>query len=326
MKLVLNSETGFEPVAVRYLGEIPDRFLFHRQHALRHPLATYKISLEQLANEFRRVLNHHDAMQRYWKAHGPSTTEPQPYTELLAAQRSLIYSLREHIDDCHLVLQSLVDPATVNVSQPGADAFLRAARFPTLTTFFQPLKPFLDGYLLPMVNKLKHKQGRLRGCMFFNYSEIRLGYFLEEVDDMEVAGPSETLHPGNTAFSFARDVRLNLFHVYFASARLVKAIAGALRSLHRYRLAQPAPLTYCNLLWRQIARRASELPLAVFPQELQLGFPDVKLTDEGLVLEYPAQDPRLDFPGAMRVVTSTQGDGVTKSFRFPYLRRNSLPA
>jgi hypothetical protein len=320
MKLELNSQTGFEPLATRYLGEIPDQFLFHRRHALRHPLATYNISLQQVVNEFRRVLNHHDAMKRFWKEQGPSTTEPQPYTELLSAQKDLIYSLREHVDDCHLVLQSLVDPAGVNVSQPGADVFLKAARFPTLTTFFQPLKPFMDGYLLPMTNKLKHKQGRLRGCMFFNDSETRLGYFLEEVDEKEVAGPSETLHPGNTAFSFARDLRLNLFHVYFASERLVKAIAGALKSMHQYSPAQPATLTYCTLLWREVLQRVSDLPLAVFPQELQAPFPDVKLTDEGVVLEYPAQNRGLDFPRTMRVMGSTQGDGVTKSFRFPYVR------
>jgi len=320
MKLELNMQTGFEPLATRYLGEIPDQFLFHRQHALRHPLATYNISLQQVANELRRVLDYHDAMRRCWKEQGPSRTEPQPYTELLSAQKDLIYSLREHIDDCHLILQSLVNPAGVSVSEPGADVFLRAVKFPTLTTFFQPLKPFMDDYLLPMANRLKHKQGRLRGCMFFNDSEIRLGYFLEELDNKEVAGPSETLHPGNTAFSFARELRLSLFHVYFASERLVKAITGALRSMHQCSLAQPGALTYSNLSWRQIVRRISELPLAVFPQEVQLPFPDVKLTKEELVLEYLAQNRRLDFPETMRILMSTQGDGVTTSFRLPYLR------
>ena len=320
MKVELNSQTGFEPLATRYLGEIPDHFLFHRQHALRHPLATYNISLQQVADEFRRVLDHHDAMQRYWKEKGPSTMEPQPYAELLSAQKDLIYSVREHIDDCHLILQSLVDPARVNVSQPGADVLLKAARFPTLSTFVQPLKPFMDDYLLPMANKLKHKQGRLRGCAFFNDSETRLGYFLEEMDEKEVAGPSERLHPGNTAFSFARDARLNLYHVCFASERLVKAMTGALRSMHHYRLVQAVAPTSCNLLWRQIAQRVAGLPLALFPQELQLPFPNATLADEGFVLEYPAQNPKLGFPQTTRIATYTYGDGVTKSFRLPYLR------
>jgi hypothetical protein len=320
MKLEFNSETGFEPIATRYLGEIPGRFLFHRQHALRHPLGTYNLSLQQLSSALRRVLDCHAAMESYWKQQGPSKTEPQPYADLLSAQKDLIYSLREHIDDCHLVLQSLVDPTGVRVSQPGAEAFLKAARFPTLTSFFQPLKPFMETYLLPLANRLKHKQGRLRGCIFYCDSEIRPGYFLEELDDKEVAGPSVILHPANTAFSFARDLRLILFHVYFASDRLVKAITGALRSMHQFRQLQPSPLVVSDLLWRQILSRTANLSHAVFPQEVQLGFPEVKLDDQGLTLEYPARGLFLRFPPKMRVATFTRGDGITKSFRIPYLQ------
>jgi hypothetical protein len=320
VRLEFNSQTGFEPPAVKSLGQIPNRFLFHRKHALRHPLATYNISIEQLASAFERVLDQHDLMYRFWREQGPSRTEPQPYTGLLFAQRVLIYSLREHLDDCHAILQSLVDPTAVNVGRPGAVTFLKAAKFPSLSTFIQPLKHYMDDYLLVIANKVKHKHGRLRGCMFYNESEAMLGYFLEEVDDREIAGPSEALHPGNTAFSFARDLRLNLLHVYLASDRLMEAVGGALKSMYGFELTPLPCLDSCNLSWRRIVQRVSDLPLAVFPQEIQLPFPDVSLTSEELMIEYPSQSRVLECPRPMRVTTITHGDGVTKSFRFPYLQ------
>jgi len=42
MRLELKIRHRFRALATRYLGEIPGQFLFHRQHTLRHPLATYK--------------------------------------------------------------------------------------------------------------------------------------------------------------------------------------------------------------------------------------------------------------------------------------------
>lgn len=319
MRLEFNSQTGFEPPALKSLGQIPNKFLFHRKHGLRHPLATYNISIEQVASAFERVLDHHDLMHAFWREQGPSKTEPRPYAELLFAQRVLIYSLREYFDDCHAILQSLVDPTSVNVRRPGAVPLLKAAKFPSLSTFIQPLKCYMDDYLLAIANKLKHKHGRLRGCMFYNEQEARLGYFLEEVDANEVAGPSAALHPGNTAFSFARDLRFNLFHIYLASERLTESIRSALKSQYKFELAPLPFLNTCSLSWRTIVRRVSNLSLAVFPQEIHLPFPDVSLTREQLVLEYPSRRRALQCPSPMRVTTVTHGDGVTRSFRFPYL-------
>jgi hypothetical protein len=280
------------------------------------------MSLQQLASDFGRVIDLIDAIRPRLSVGEPGADDI--YSDLMRAQVNLLYSLREHIDDCHTILMCLVDPDKVNPPAPGADNFLRAAKFPTLSLFIQPMKRYLDEYLLPVVNRLKHRQGRLRGCSFVAIDSVRVGYFLEEMDESEVAGPSTALHPGNTAWSFARDLSFNFYHVFLASEALARA-AVRFVGMSGTPLGCYAAAPNTNAQWQVLVHKVANLDIGVFPQELTLPFPQIEIVNEStLFLQYPSRDVVLSFPprGSARVLVSTRGDGVTRSFRFPYFRGN----
>ena len=85
---------------------------------------------------------------------------------------------------------------------------------------------------------------------------MRLGFYVEELDENEVAGPSFQLHGGNSAYSFARDIRLNLFHVYLASEALTKTV-GAVMTKKRKAFFHFAAASAPEDNWRSIVERVA---------------------------------------------------------------------
>jgi hypothetical protein len=175
------------------------------------------------------------------------------------------------------------------------------------------------------VNGLKHRQNRLRALFFQNEAKVRLGYYLEEPDAQGIPGPSANLHEDcNSAFSFARDIRFNLYHVYYISEMLIETVKGALRHYHSFDLSPQKAVTE-NEKWLDIVRRTSSIKAEVFPDEVDKPYPYYSLTedrdDSSLVVMYPVTTIPLDFPPGMRITSFFEGDGATKTFRLPYVRR-----
>src|SRR5262245_18275161 len=100
----------------------------------------------------------------------------------------------EHMDDCANILKVFYPPST---------------RISTDKTLFG--SGLSKGYRIhigKLVNHLKHNQGRLRSIIFFNNTDVFPGYFVEGVNAQGALGPADHIHEGgNTAFSFARDLR-----------------------------------------------------------------------------------------------------------------------
>ena len=225
------------PRALNYLGEIPERYLYLHSHARRHPLGIYNVSLDQLEKDFGRLLAEHSETLKFLKGnvHIDGTLIKDNfntgYNDLLDAQKSLIHSLRAHIDDCYAVLASLVDPSNLPAKSATITftaRWLKAVKFPSLDMFNDAISFYKNEYLGPLVNGLKHRQSRLRGLIFYKYSDVRLGYYLEEPDVDGIPGPSPSVHKDrNSAFSFQRDMYFNLYNVYFISEVLAEAVSAA---------------------------------------------------------------------------------------------------
>jgi len=58
MKIIRSilQDGNFAPVAVNYLGNIPDTMSFHEKHGLRHPFSIYHVSLRAVTEGFTQVL------------------------------------------------------------------------------------------------------------------------------------------------------------------------------------------------------------------------------------------------------------------------------
>jgi hypothetical protein len=159
-------------------------------------------------------------------------------TGLLQAQENLLRFLQEHLDDCYLILKSLIDPAKAKSKSKFASQYLDTTDLPWAKSFIHATAEYKHS--LDIANKLKHQQGRLRGIGVESGGLVRLGYFLEEHHGAGVIGPSREIHPNGGAFSFARDLPLRLFHVYACSEKLVRAIERAMKALNQSEVVRAA--------------------------------------------------------------------------------------
>src|SRR5258708_18169982 len=94
---------AFYPEVAELLRVLPPDTLHHTKYPFRHPAAIYQLSLRQLANDFKRILADCSEL----RSHKTQANEAERPAQ---SQRSLIYSLREHIDDCQMILMCMVDP------------------------------------------------------------------------------------------------------------------------------------------------------------------------------------------------------------------------
>jgi hypothetical protein len=302
------------PEVAELLRRLPPDVLFHHKYPFRHPAAIYQLSLRQVAMDIRRVIRDCAAL----RAGGGEANLSE---QLAQSQRSLIYSLREHLDDCQMILMCLVDPATVTARGNAPDEFLKAADLQERKLFWDTVHVYSDTYLMALVNALKHSQGRFRTVRFdCSPSDVRFGFYLEEVDRNGIAQPAMKLHNGNSAFSYARDIRKNLGSVFRAAEGLRQALEAILQRLGRLLLAAPEGAELASREWTEMCKSVTKLDLGVFPQELKAPFVRFTLTHSGtLKIREIEKDPLLSFPkGNVRCSTVTSADGMTASYRMPY--------
>jgi hypothetical protein len=312
------TEQAFYPDVLHLLRRIPEPSLFHTKYPFRHPAAIYSLSLIQLAGDFNRLLKDYAAIRSSQGKLG-SLNE-----QIERSQRILIYSIREHLDDCQMILMCLVDPASVSAQGKSPDDILKAVGFTEQKIFWEGVHNYVDSYLSPIVNKLKHSQGRFRTVVFECPSgDFRPGFYLEEVTEAGIAQPSMKLHKGNSAFSYAKDIRSNLALIFRASHSLQAAIeAFAKRSRMTLLPVENAPLQ--SGIWREICSGVAKLDTGVFPQEIKSRFFRVEIQPTGeFRIREIEKDQKLSFPqGNIKCTTIAMPDGMTKSYRVPYFAEN----
>src|SRR5450755_4538388 len=111
----------FRPEAVNFLGNIPDKALFHVQHGLRHPESLYQFSLDKVAAAFTRVAEAY--FSKTWE-YRDQRSGALDLGDLLHYQEDFLHVVREHLDDCYLVLKTLVDPAATRKGSRFAEEFV----------------------------------------------------------------------------------------------------------------------------------------------------------------------------------------------------------
>ena len=314
----MNVDGTLGPLALNYLSGIPEEYVFFRQQQLRHPASIYDLSLRKLTDAFVAVL---DGYARDTIRIGSGPDGGFELKSLLDAQEHLLRCLQEHLDDCHLVLKTLIDPAATKAKNSFTTQYIKESKLPGAKAFMEATADYKVS--LRIANKLKHNQNRLRGVgVYPTGSCVRLGYFVEEPDAVGVIGPSPEVHPDQGAFSFARDLKWRFFLVYSLSENLVKAIERALLGLHQYRLERAAPVQNTGDDWNQLVKTISKVDRAIFPKEEDATHASVRLAEHEteVSIVFPdrirIKDPALR-GGRIRVAVSTVGDGFSRQFKVP---------
>jgi len=304
------------PVALDYLGSIPEPLLHHRQHRLRHPWSLYKISVDQVFTSFADVVERCDRIRSFVS----TTDESRQFELLMSSYKNFLYTLREHIDDCYLVFKTLV-PAQASKPARFQRQFLENAGFKELEPFEHAISWYVRDHLSPLVNTLKHHQGRLRWIYFHGSNQLRPGYYLEQVGDDGAVGPAETIHKGNTAFSFCRDIKLHLFALYYISEKVVDAVSKTVEESSSLKLNPTNRIQATE--FRQALESVAKIELDVFPNELHESCALVELLtadgDTRLRLSYPEDVPNKSFPAVLTISgVPMWADDFTRTFRLPY--------
>ncbi|MFM0395220.1 hypothetical protein [Paraburkholderia phytofirmans] len=276
---------------------------FHARLRLRPPIGVYNLSLATVIGHFDRCI---DEIGELPPMNDRSTQASAKRNEFLATLDGLLDALMEHIDDCNSVLKCFFKDEKSTEYKEIYNAFK------------SEIRPYRDR-VGKIVNKIKHEQGRLRLVHSDSVLGTSFGYYVEGVDLNGVIGPDPDIHHprGETAYSLGRDFRLHVNGIFFVAARLAHAIyratgKGVVTSL-------PENASLANLV-----KRVGDIPPIFFPDEISQPFPTVKITDTicrvsvGFGNFEKAKSP----PGA-KISVSFVGDGVSRSFRIPYIGKNN---
>ena len=133
IKRHLATDGTFCPEAVNILGQLPASALFHRQHQLRHAQSLYALSLDRVAEQFLRVSNACLAKTNEYQ----TDVQMIDVQELLQQQDSFLRSLQEHLDDCYLILTTLINPVAQRKDSRFAKEFVIASKLPGAKSFQQ---------------------------------------------------------------------------------------------------------------------------------------------------------------------------------------------
>ncbi|HKS77099.1 MAG TPA: hypothetical protein VJR04_13145 [Terriglobales bacterium] len=308
----LSRDGTFCPSAVNILGQIPAQALFFSQHQLRHPESIYLFSLGKLGEAFERVAQGYLSKA---KDYGSGYGGELDMCDLLQKQESLLRALQEHLDDCYLILRTLVNPVTAKKTTHFADRYVIENKLPGAKSFQSAVSHYKKNHLR-IANKLKHQQARLRGIAIWLPAGAHLGYFLEEPDPSGQIGPSPEIHPDQGCISFARDLTWHLFNAYLCSEKLATAVCGALSGLYG---VTPQPRTSNgDKNWDSLARLACTIPQAFFPKEVRKHAATFHLSGDGqtLIIRFPDK-VKLVFPPTVSATCSTVVDGHSTNFKVP---------
>ena len=104
----LDRDGTLGPLALNYLAGISAEHLFFREQRLRHLASIYNLSIDKLTKAFVAVVDRYAADTSRFRIEPNGGFNLQ---DLCANQEDLLRCLQEHLDDCFLILKTLVDPS-----------------------------------------------------------------------------------------------------------------------------------------------------------------------------------------------------------------------
>jgi hypothetical protein len=204
--------------------------------------------------------------------------------------------------------------------------FLDRAKLPGWKQFRVATRAYREDHVGLIVNNLKHRQGELRSIAFLSSVEFRPGYFICEVIQTGVVGPSRRLHSGgNTAFSFARDQLMHLWWLYRIGDLLTTALSTIVSQVSG-RVITVTPKSSGGLPWNDLLFRLSALKPEYFPDELKKPQPLAVLSLQPSVfsIQFPSRARGIALnPVDLRVSTDLTVDANYPSNKMPYFVRMS---
>lgn len=307
------------PEAMNAIIAVPDSHLYHVAHRRRHPKSLYSRSLSHVANQWHDVL---DKIERFqWMF--TLTKKDDLLPDVINSYRSLLFSLYEHLDASHGCIRALIPPK--GTSDPLLDTqFLDRAKVPGWVDFRSRVQPYVKHRIGAVVNSIKHNQAELSFLYLHHRDDIRAGYYVRDIQSSGALGPSTRVHTdGNSGFSFARDMLLHFWNLYFVSSELCALIHRVVPESKQEPLEPPD--RSISIEFERLAQRVAVIPLAFFPDEVHMPCPLVRWNPAEceLTIEMPGAVRPRRLPRTYQILCSMNVDLAHATNKIPYFGRNA---
>lgn len=297
--------TAALPAAACILHRCNPTKLFHESQMKRHPLAAYNVSTSAVMRRFGNVLDAIEAIKFDRTSQLPINAGEDGV--LLEATDHLLDALMEHMEDCEKIVGSFFEDPTHKANKKKIEQYKKR------------VDPYRD-FIGKLDNFIKHQQGRLRLITFYDSMRIFPGYYIEGLVEPGVVGPVPGIHPGgNSAFSYARDLRFHIASVFGVSRNLANFLTDLGVLLDPASLPPNTLPTAVVGTWADTLKRIASLAPVCYPDEVRKPFPGISFVGDEVCIRFPDNSAeRHSFPNGTRVISSFAGDGVTRTFKIPY--------
>lgn len=308
------------PEAMDAIIAVPDSLLHHVAHNRRHPKSLYSRSLSLVVSQWLDVL---DKIERFqWTF--ALTQKDDMLPDIITSYRALLFSLYEHLDASYGCIRALIPPK--GASDPLLDTqFLDRVKAPGWGDFRSRVRPYVQNRIGAVVNSLKHNQAELAFMYLHHLEDVRAGYYVRDVQSSGALGPSIRVHAdGNSGFSFARDMLLHFWNLYFVSSELSAVIRRVVPESK-----QESPKSHdasLSSMFERLAQRVAEIPLAFFPDEMRMPCPLVRWnpTANELIIDMPGMVRPRRLPRTYHILSSMSIDMKHANNKLPYFGRNAI--
>jgi len=280
---------------LRLLRSTPDNLAPALSEGQRPPATIYALSLTRTLRRMDDVL---DGLKAYTLSTQLGVHDGADQN-LAASTEELLTQLARHGDDCRSIVSAYFGPE--------ADASRR---------FASSIKSLTEAREL-QARYLSQHSGRVCLISFMAPSVIISGFFIEGPDAQGRLGPCPVVHgEQNAAFSWNLFFRKVLIELVSLNSRVYEAVAGAgIRENNAITASENTDLI-------RMAKRVSELPVYVFPDEARGTLPAIAVKrdvqgESATVAASSLKKPLLP-PGRCTISVSAEAEKLGEGYRVPY--------
>ncbi|WP_417707433.1 hypothetical protein [Rheinheimera aquimaris] len=290
-----------EPIrlpASEYLEATKEEITGVPEEGIRHPLATYNISVLAVISTIKDLL---EDLERAFPLEGKQGSDRVLAINTLKNKtKQFILAMGEHIDACEKVIYCYLRTSEKGKVKKAKDMLRKNLGW-------------YEKHVMTQANHIKHRHSQIRNLCMHNLEHAVPGYFIESAIGPKAVGPDPHIHGNqNTAFSYAREIRLAICGVFYISRSLTSVL-----QIHYGRMTSNEAKENKELM--ALIERVANLPKVMLPDEYKLKLPVIESRENYLLISFGASTtPKIPYQ-SVTFTTLTTTDGDSNAYQMPYL-------
>lgn len=303
---------GFTPEVVGYLASIKESEYSYKYYNIRHPLGIYNSTTSYVLKDFIDLLKELEGHQTNY--------DENREVKLGEKFQNLIMAFIKFHESCYEVIQGCCEKHTPPTRGQHIYEWLHQNGYNAGDNLFNKIGGELE-YFRIIYNKLKHTPNAIRIVNFHNNRTAIMGFYVQAAFNDGSIGPDEEIHPkhhgtySSDSFNFA--LRRLYYLFYKMSDVLRKVFIQHFRDVYRIDLKFDSSYKSDDKDWKELYEMMSKLPDSYFPNEFGKKIYKVQEGKNKIIFaKRPTGSTDLDnwISGL-----SERGDGITRTFRIPFV-------